>query len=399
MPTYEKFNANLMIASNTLGVPTGYGQQGAQLAERLLRHGFNVANASNYGLEGRTDTIKLKTGTVTHYPRGMRQYSEDVLPTWFNQFNLDNPADKSAVLTLYDVWVYLDALKSGHLKDIPIMSWVPLDHVTIPPRVMEFLKHEQVTPITMSPHGQRLLEEQKIESTYIPHSIDTKVFKPTDYEGRSGREFLGVPEDAFLVSIVGANKANGQVHRKGFGEMLLAFAIFAQQHPDAYLYLHTDVRPVYGGFDLARLLKAVGLSADRVLVANPEVLQLGYKPEALAAFYTASDVLLATNYGGGFEIPVIEAQACGTRVITSGWTATQDLASEDSWLVSGQPWWNETQAAFWQIPSIPSTVQALELAYKAERGASQTAINFAKKFDNESVWSWYWLPFLRGYFK
>jgi glycosyltransferase involved in cell wall biosynthesis len=400
MTTYEKFDANILIASNTIGVPTGYGQQGLQIAERFLRHGFTVGNASNYGLEGRTDTLKLKHGSVKHYPRGMRAYSDDVLPVWFEQLKDDNPGKPSAVLTLYDAWVYLDALKQGHFKDMPIMAWAPIDHVTIPPKVLEFLKHEQVTPLAMSPHGQRSLEEQGVISHYIPHAIDTKVFKPTHtVNGMPTREFLGVPDDAFLVSMVGANKANGQVHRKGYAEALLAFAIFQRANPDAYLYLHTDIRPAMGGFDIGRLLQAVGLSKDRVIIADPQALHLGYPQEALAAFYTASDVLLATNYGGGFEIPVIEAQACGTRVITSGWTATQDLASEDSWLVDGQPFWNETQAAFWQIPLVPSIVQALQLAHDAERGESKTAIEFASKFDTERVWSWYWLPFLRGYFK
>jgi glycosyltransferase involved in cell wall biosynthesis len=400
MPTYEKFDANILIASNTIGVPTGYGQQSKQVAELLLRHGFNVGNLSNYGLEGRIDSIKLKHGTVSHYPRGLRPYSDDVLPIWFEKFKRDNPAEKSAVLTLYDVWVYLDALKSGHLKDIPLISWAPIDHVTIPPKVLEFLKQDQVTPIAMSLHGQRLLDEQGVESTYIPHAIDTNVYKPTPkINGIPVREFLGIPEDSFLVSIVAANKANGQIHRKGFAEALLAFSIFQRSNPNSYLYLHTDVRPTMGGFDLGRLLKAVGLSKEHVIIADPTELHLGYPPEALAAFYTASDVLLATHYGGGFEIPVIEAQACGTRVITSGWTATVDLVAEDSYLVDGQPFWNETQAAFWQIPLVPSVVQALQLAHDAPRGRSQAAIDFAKQFDSETVWQSYWMPFLKGYFK
>jgi hypothetical protein len=38
------------------------------------------------------------------------------------------------------------------------------------------------------------------------------------------------------------------------------------------------------------------------------------------------------------------------------------------------------------------------LAYQAPRGVSQASIEFAKQFDVERVWGWYWMPFLREYF-
>lgn len=70
---------------------------------------------------------------------------------------------------------------------------------------------------------------------------------------------MGVDEDAFLVGIVAANKANGQIHRKAFAENLLAFAIHLKKHPDSYLYIHTEPSKAYGGFDLAVLLKMTGI--------------------------------------------------------------------------------------------------------------------------------------------
>jgi glycosyltransferase involved in cell wall biosynthesis len=234
---------------------------------------------------------------------------------------------------------------------------------------------------------------------YIPHGVDTKVMKPTDTVfGIPTREYLDVPEDAFLVSMVAANKANGLVHRKALSEQLMAFAMFRETHPDAYLYLHSEPSPVFGGFNLPNLLKAVGLSDEFVRVLNSDVNRTGYPEEFLAGVYTASDVMLQATYGEGFGVPVIEAQACGTRVITSNWAASQDLAGEDSFLVDGQPFWDEPQAAFYQIPNIGSIVNALKLAYDAPRGVSKASIDFAKQFDVDQVWNWYWMPFLREHF-
>lgn len=391
----EKINGVISVASNSYDTPTGYGQQAKQLIDRLVKHGIKTANLSNYGLQGMRSEIKTPHGKVPHYPMGFKQYSDDVIPIWHKDFSDQYEGKKSAVITLYDTWVYNDLQFDGN-----VIAWTPLDHVTLPPAVLKFLLRPNVTPVTMSPHGQRQLERAGIESVYIPHAIDTTVMKPTDTVfGVPTREYLDVPEDAFLVSIVAANKANGLVHRKAIAEQLMAFAIFQREHPDAYLYLHLEPSAVFGGFNIPQLLRAVGLTENSVRILNSDVNRIGYPAEFLAGIMTASDVGLQVSYGEGFGIPTVEFQACGTRVITSSWAATQDLAGPDSFLVEGQPFWDEPQAAFYHIPNIGSIVNALKLAYDAPRGTSKDSIDFAKEFDADRVWNWYWMPFLREYFK
>jgi hypothetical protein len=50
-------------------------------------------------------------------------------------------------------------------------------------------------------------------------------------------------------------------------------------------------------------------------------------------------------------------------------------------------------------PNVSSLVNALEESYKAERGTSQIAIDFASQFDVEKVWTDHWLPILRKLLK
>jgi glycosyltransferase involved in cell wall biosynthesis len=111
------------------------------------------------------------------------------------------------------------------------------------------------------------------------------------------------------------------------------------------------------------------------------------------------DVMLAPSLGEGFGVPTVEAQACGTRVIGSNWAATPDLISPDSWLTEGQLTWDAGQDAWWMTPNVSSLVNALEEAYKAERGTSQVAVDFASQFDVEKVWTESWLPLLRKLLK
>jgi glycosyltransferase involved in cell wall biosynthesis len=389
MTTYEQLKASIAFASNSPGTPTGYGQQGSQLISRMLRHGMKVAALSNYGLEGQQTELVIDKHKIPHYPKGLTTYSGDVIPVWAQDFFSKHPDNRSFLFTLYDVWVYNQMKYDG-----PIVSWVPLDHLTVTPAVREFLVKENVIPVTMAPHGQELLESIGIKSTYIPHGIDTKIYKPThEIQGTNVRDFMGVPQDAFLVGMVAANKANGQIHRKAYAENLLAFAMHLKKHPDSLLYIHTEPSRGYGGFDIAVLLKAMGIPKENVLMPDPYLLRAGYPEEHMAGFYTAMDVLLCTSYGEGFGLPTVEAQACGTRVITSNYAASKDLASEDSWKVDGQPFWDEAQGSFFQIPSVNGITNALNASYEAERGRSQKSIDFAKQFDADLIWDTKWVPF------
>lgn len=393
MKTYEQLAGVISIASNSPTAQTGYGVQVKMLVERMKRHGLDPAILSNYGLEAAATTYQTPYGEVPHYPRGYTLYSGDVIPT-DHKHHLAGRDLPNAVLTLYDAWVFID---QPGLDDLQFWSWTPVDHVTLPPKVKAWADKPNVKTIAMSPFGQEQFEKFDVDSVYIPHAIDGKKYKPTDHiRGMKTREFFGIEEDAFLVGIVAANKANGSIHRKAFAEQLLAFTMFSKNHPDAYLYIHSDPGKHYGGFGLINLIKAMGLSLDKVLFPDPIQMRYGYPDEEMAAFYSTMDVLLHASYGEGFGVPAVEAQMCGTRVIGSNWTATPDLLGEDSYLVEGQPFWDEAQLSFFQIPLVPSLISALEQSYKDSRGTSLQAVKFAKQFEVETVWDKYWLPFLKA---
>jgi glycosyltransferase involved in cell wall biosynthesis len=243
----------------------------------------------------------------------------------------------------------------------------------------------------MSPFGQAQFEKLGVESTYIPHAIDTALYRPQPPQ----KSAIGIPEDAFLVGMVSANKANGSIHRKAFAENMLAFSLFRKENPNSYLYIHADPSKAFGGFDLGILMKAVGLPKEAVIFPDPIKHRYGYTPQEMAVIYSTMDVLLHASYGEGFGVPAIEAQACGTRVIGSNWAATPGILSEDSWLVDGQPFWDEAQSSFFMIPLIPSLIDALKQAHEL-RGHSDIAVARAQDFDADTVWRNYWQPFLKA---
>lgn len=375
--------------SNAPWVPTGYGQQTAQAVSRLVKEGHEVAVHCMYGLEGATSNwngIKL-------YPRGMAPYSDDVMAAHTMDWANGNTSRKPFLFTLFDVWVF----KSKSLAELPhIVSWVPIDHQPVPPEVAAWCARDNVFPLAMSRFGQRMLEHVKIRSAYVPHGIEP-VFRPTERfkatDGTmTGRELMGVDDDRFVVMMNAANKGTSP-SRKSFGENLLAFSIFAQNHPDALLYLHTEKDGAYGGISLPNLIKAVGIKDEQIRIVDQYAYRHGFPQEALAGLYTAADVLLATSMGEGFGIPVVEAQACGTRVIVSDFTAQAELCG-DGWKVEVQPYWDPAQLSWFGTPNVRQIVAALEASYLAERGVSEKAVEFGAGYGADRVFEEYWVPAL-----
>jgi glycosyltransferase involved in cell wall biosynthesis len=378
--------------SNSLNQPTGYGTQSKQVISRLVQAGHKVAMLSNYGGEGVNTFIETGAGEIPHYSRGMNQYSTDVLPLHYSHFSAENPDLPSLLITLYDVWV----LDNPALDNIPIASWTPIDHQPAPEKVLAWLKKPNVTPIAMSKFGKSMVEGAGLESEYIPHAVETSVFKPTKDlpEGISGLEFVG-GEDKFVVGMNFANKAGGFIHRKAVSENFLAFAIFASKHDDVILYLHTEPFGKQSGFVLPTILQACGVPPEKVKFVDPVGYQYGISAETLAAIYSAWDVGLFCSYGEGFGVPQVEAQACGVPIITSNFAASTELASPDSYLVNGQPFWDAGQNAWFNIPLVTGIVEALEQAYQRGRKEFPDTVAFAKQYDADKVFNDSWKPLIK----
>jgi glycosyltransferase involved in cell wall biosynthesis len=371
--------------SNSPWAGTGYGTQTNAVTQRLKADGHDVAIFNNYGLEG----CNNEWNGIPIYQRGAEMYSNDVVPAHMHHWSSQNEKQPHFLITLYDVWVF----KGPRWADWNVASWVPIDHIPTPPSVAAWCRQDFVTPIAMSQYGQAMLENIGIESLYVPHGIES-VFKPMKrHKGITGRDFIDIGEDKFVVGMNAANKGVSP-NRKAFGENILAFSMFAQKHDDAVLYLHTDQLGALGGIKLMELLSAVGLKEHQFKFVDPYVYRTGIDQQTLATIYTAMDVLLATSYGEGFGIPTIEAQACGTPVIVSEFAASTELVG-DGWLVDGQPLWDAPQSSWFHMPSVPRIVEALEAAYERGRGRSQKAQDFAKPYQADAVFETHWKPTMK----
>lgn len=300
-----------------------------------------------------------------------------------------------------DAWV-LDHAQIRDIQErlkVPFACWLPVDAMRLSERDENFIRETGIRPIAMSRHGQRQMAARGIQSAYVPHGVDTGIFRPP--EDRNGLRAEFELTGRFTVGICSANK--GSPSRKNFASQLEAFKIFRDRHPDAkaLLLMHTW-RAAPGGENLLRMAERKGIAQD-LSFSEQYLYTIGQiLPDKLAAWYGSIDVLLNATWGEGFGIPIAEAQAAGTPVIVTDATAMPELCGA-GWKVPGDKYWNEFHGEDWCVPSIAGIVKALEKAYLLWKNNTrdhgmdrlrEKARKFALKYDADLITREYWAPVL-----
>lgn len=371
----------ILWSSNAPYASSGYGVQTRLFTRRLKDMGHEVAILAFWGLEGGL----LNLDGLPIYPKGMMAYGQDVMAAHSAHFGAD------ICISLIDAWV----INPEMVRQIKWIPWFPIDHEPVPPAVARAVARAYKR-IAMSKFGQAELEKAGMDSYYIPHGVETSVYKPMDRV--QAKEFCGFPKDRFVVGMVAANK--GMPSRKAFTENIGAFAELKKHHDDVWLYLHTSTgaNSEYQGQNLPEYLNYLGLKPGRDYAFPDQYSNLlGYPQEWMVAAYNSMDVHLLVSMGEGFGIPILEAQACGVPVITGDWTAMPEITFS-GWKVlksEAQPWWTP-QASFQYQPSTMAIYDRLESAYRhsGEQFYRDLAREGALEYDADLVAEKYWKPAL-----
>jgi glycosyltransferase involved in cell wall biosynthesis len=386
-----------LIHSNGPNVSTGYGVQCRYLATRLKAAGHDVAVAANYGQQGSMGRWR----DIPIYPTGYEVNGNDVIHAHAQHFFADEPG---WIIPLMDLW----ALTNPRLAEFNVAGWCPVDHYPVPPGVLQFFHRTDAVPVAMSRYGETLLRDAGLDPVYIPLAVDCDEMKPTPMldvpnpiTGRdftTAREYLDLHADAFVVGMVAMNKGWAR-DRKGFNEAFRAFAIFWRRHPNAVLLMHSEQWGGAEGINLVELAIRCGIPEHAIRWVDQYAYRLGLPPQLMSATYTAMDVLLSPSHGEGFCVPLIEAQACGTPVIATNFSAQTELAAPEygaaGWLVEGQPEWDPAQHASYLVPYIEDVLAKLEDVYAADLvGMQETARAFALRYNADKIFVEHWLPFI-----
>ena len=335
------------------------------------------------GLDGRPLDWE---GTLV-LPSGMRAYSNDMLaPHARRMFG----GDPGLVLVLYDAW----AIDPAPLREFATAVWTPIQSNPVPPNDQQFFAVSGAQPIAMSRYGDQQLREAGMQPVYVPHAVDTRVFKPLSEADRlAAREQLQVPADAFVIAIVAANK-DKTPPRKGWAEQFLAFSEFKKRRKDAVLLVH-GLLETATGINLMPLVYDLGIAGSVQFTDQYAQVAGLYSPTDVAAMMGCADVLSNCSWGEGFGLPVLEAQACGTPVVVSDGSAMTEMCGS-GWKVDTQPYWHPYAESWWHAPIVKDIVRAWENAYEHARKPHMRAKarEFALGYDVDAVLTQHWKPAL-----
>ena len=368
--------------SNSPAACTGYGCQTKIFTPRLaklLDKGLSIT--AFYGVQAGV----LNINGIKVYPAFKHPYGQDVIGAHAEWDRAD------AVVTLVDAWV----IQNENIG-LPWFPWFPVDHELMPANVLAKVR-QAAKPIVMSKFGKRMAEQVGLAVWYVPHGVDTSIFKPLDRE--EAREHLKWPQDKFIVGMVAANKDNPS--RKAFHEQIAAFAALHAAHPDTVLYLHTDDGTHGGsGVDLIKFIRRMGLViGEDVLICDQYMNSLGFPDSYMVDVYNGLDVLTNVAMGEGFGIPILEAQACGTPVIVGDWTSMSELCFA-GWKVDkaeAMPIYHDFFDAFQWQATAGAIADRMEQAYaaKGDYELRNKARRGALPYDADDVTRQYWKPIIK----
>lgn len=181
-----------------------------------------------------------------------------------------------------------------------------------------------VTPSAWSAAGLRRAGIPEALVTVVPHGVDARIFAPQPMSRASMRQRLGLPASALTFLNVGAMTDN-----KGIDVLLRAFARLCRARTDVYLLLKGADSLYRSQHRLGAVLGALG-EAERQAIA-PRIVYGGSTLSAsdMAALYGAADVYVTPYRAEGFNLPALEAMACGLPVICTAGGPTDDFVADD----------------------------------------------------------------------
>ena len=295
----------IIVYGNSPNCKTAYGIYAHTLAKLFIELGHEVIQVANTGINQGSTVVFDGIPCMSCDHMGV----EEIAKVYEADF----------VLSYMDLWCLTPDITDG----CRLVAYFPFDAEPMPKG------YAQIIPrcfdvITETRHGVRQLEDGGFPGVArIPHAVDNAEFYVTDKtEARAAMNLVNKDGSVFsgtLFSIVGDN--NHFPSRKAHTPQLIAFKKYLENDPSALLYLHCISGTSRGGENLAERVVDLGLQESVIFCEQTAYKTGAFDVSYMRNVYNATDVLMAVSTFEGFCVPLIEAQACGTPVIASGWLA------------------------------------------------------------------------------
>lgn len=372
--------------SNASWSNSGYASETRDILDRLVKDGWPIAESAFYGLQG----YHINYNGRKVYPQMGDPYGGDAMLNHAIDFKANVVFSMQDLQTIHPS--HLDEINRRGMKFIP---YLPIDQTPPIPSILSNLNYAYKI-ITFSKFGHDVLERVGYNSTLIPEGIDLDFFKPGD---RSFRKEAGLPEDAFIFGMIGANKENPP--RKGYQEALEAFAMFFQNHPEAILFFHNQqIAP--GNFPIIEYARHLKIE-KKVYGLDQYSATFKSGHEEICKEINSFDVLLHPSMTEGFGLLIVEAQSCGVPVIVNRCHSQPELVKEGvtgEICETGKGWWRSLGGYVYpaDVNSLHAKMESLYAKLKdpkqKEEIAKAARQNVADNYNIDTLVKEKWIPLL-----
>ena len=175
-----------------------------------------------------------------------------------------------------------------------------------------YLSNDHVVTISKLTHDIVRTVAPEVPSTYLPHSVNSEVFKPlTDLQIEEIRNRSLLEKDQSKVIFFWNNR---NARRKQSGTLIWWFKEWLDKedlHDKACLIMHTEPKDPHGQ-DLEHIINHLGLYKKQVMLSTQKV-----SPEQLAEIYNMVDCTINISDAEGFGLATLESLSCGTPIIAT----------------------------------------------------------------------------------
>ena len=185
---------------------------------------------------------------------------------------------------------------------------------------------KRVTPSEWSKIGFMKAGFDDSRIKVIPHGVNAQTFKPlTDSRKTEIRRTLNVRDDEFLILSLGAMTQN-----KGVDVLLRAFAKIKEKYKHVRLLLKDSSNLYRVGIQdvIDNLNNETNIVITREIAKSIISINSNLNQTQLNEIYCAADCYVSPYRAEGFNLPPLEAAACGTPIIITKGGSTDDYFDE-----------------------------------------------------------------------
>jgi len=303
-----------------------------------------VGTQSKYIIEGLLETGKYKFmsfgGAIkhpTHEPQSTQQWGEDWIIWPVDGYGTAEQVRAMIHQQKPDIlWFMTDPRFYGWLWDIEneIRAHVPMVYYHVwdnfPPPMFNrpsYLSNDHIVCISKVTHEIVKTVSPEVDSSYLPHAVNSEIFKPMSAEERTKlRQEKGLDKKFVCVW------NNRNARRKQSGSLIYWFKEFLDKvgHDKACLIMHTDVKDQHGQ-DLEAIIHELGLIKGEILFST---LKIG-APD-LAMMYNMGDLTINISDAEGFGLATLESLSCGTPILVNMTGGLQEQVTDgENWFGIG----------------------------------------------------------------